>query len=88
MSTMGIKLEEELRSRLKALAARKERSPHWLMKNAIREYLDREEKFEQERIEDEARWQRYLATGHAIAHAEVDQWLASLGSDKERPCPK
>ena len=31
----GIKLDETLHARLKALSAAKERTPHWLMKTAI-----------------------------------------------------
>lgn len=42
-TTCGVKLDQETRDRLKVLAVRKDRTPHWLMKRAIKEYLDREE---------------------------------------------
>jgi len=36
-TTMGVKLDEEMRHRLKSLGEAKQRSPHWLMKTAIAE---------------------------------------------------
>ncbi len=45
---VGVKLDDELQTRLKALAKRHERSSHWLMKKAITEFIDREEAAEQE----------------------------------------
>ena len=84
----GIKLDESLHTRLKALGNIKERSPHWLMKAAIEEYVAREENYERERIEDLQRWENYQKTGHAISGKAVVEWLASWGSESELPCPK
>lgn len=84
----GIKLDETLHARLKALSAIKERTPHWLMKAAIEEYVGREESYEREKLEDMERWQHYKLTGHAIPHETVDAWIASWGTDNELPCPK
>lgn len=84
----GVKLEETLHTRLKALSTAKQRTPHWLMKTAIEEYVEREEAHEREKREDMERWERYKLTGYAIPHDAVDAWLASWGSENERPCPK
>jgi predicted transcriptional regulator len=84
----GIKLEETLHARLKALGSVKERSPHWLMKAAIEEYVQREEQYEREKIEDLERWERYKLSGKAVPHAKVEKWLSSWGSKSEVPCPK
>jgi predicted transcriptional regulator len=84
----GIKLDETLHTRIKNLSAIKERSPHWLMKAAIEEYVAREEAYEQEKREDQERWQRYKLSDHAIANDSVNSWLESWGSDNELPCPK
>ncbi len=84
----GIKLDETLHTRLKALGTAKERTPHWLMKAAIEEYVEREETYEREKREDMERWQRYKLTGHAIPHEAVSAWLALWGSENELPCPK
>lgn len=84
----GIKLDEALHARLKALSQTKDRSPHWLMKAAIEEYVEREEAYERERREDMERWQRYQQTGQTIQHEAVDAWFASWGSESELSCPK
>ncbi|WP_420064506.1 trifunctional transcriptional regulator/proline dehydrogenase/L-glutamate gamma-semialdehyde dehydrogenase [Pectobacterium colocasium] len=39
--TMGVKLDEETRERIKAAAKRIDRTPHWLIKQAIFHYLER-----------------------------------------------
>ncbi len=78
MTTMGIKLDGEVRERLKQLGAIKERSPHWLMRKAIMEYLDREEAHEREKQEDLQRWQRYQETGEHLSQEEVRVRLTRL----------
>lgn len=77
-TTMGVKLDENIRERLKVLAAAKDRSPHWLMKKAIQEYLEREEAYERERQDDLQRWERYQETGEYIGHEEAKTRLTDL----------
>ncbi len=84
---VGVKLDDELQTRLKAIAERSDRSPHWLMKKAISEFIDREEAEEQERQLLFERWDRYQETGVAIPHETVVKWLESWGTEKEAPCP-
>jgi predicted transcriptional regulator len=84
---VAVKLEADLQERLKALGERLERSPHWLMKRAITEFVERAEAEELERRVLLDRWQRYQETGEHIPHETVVKWLETWGSDKERPCP-
>jgi predicted transcriptional regulator len=84
----GVKLDEALHNRLKSLGALKDRTPHWLMRTAIEQYVEREEASEREKQEDLERWQRYKATGHAVSHEQVTAWLDSVGSEGELPCPQ
>lgn len=86
-ATIGVKVDEETRARLKALADSRDRSPHWMIKRALTEFLDREEAKELERREDEARWERYVLTGEAVEHDRVRGWLSALaeGKDAKRP---
>ena len=79
---MGIKLDPATRDRLKALAQRKERATHWVIKKAIEEYLTREARAEVEREEDEVRWNRYVATGDAIPNERVITWLDELADGR------
>ncbi|MCU0935272.1 MAG: ribbon-helix-helix protein, CopG family [Gammaproteobacteria bacterium] len=79
-TTVGIKLDEETRERLQRLSTAKDRSPHWIMKTAIREYLEREEAYERERREDEARWERFERTGAFIDNDTMMRWLDALAA--------
>ena len=87
-ATMGVKLEDETRNRLKVLGKRKERSPHWLMLRAILEYLDREEAYESEKQEDFQRWQQYLDTGETISHEKVKTRLNDLAARARKQAKK
>ena len=77
-TTVGVKLDNETRDRLKKLGEVRHRSPHWLMKEAIRRYLEVEEQYEQEKAEDRARYQAYLETGKHLSHADMMTWLDTL----------
>lgn len=83
-STQGIKLDDDVRIRLKSLAETKKRTPHWLMRTAIEDYLNREELYEKEKAEDMARWENYLITGKAIENEKVVAWLNDLSKGKPR----
>jgi predicted transcriptional regulator len=39
----SIKLDDELKSRVQQLASLRRRLPHWVMREAIRQYVEREE---------------------------------------------
>lgn len=77
-TTMGAKLDRETRDRLQKLGKARNRSSQWLMREAIRRYLEVEERYEQEKTEDQARYQAYLETGHHISHEDMLTWLDQL----------
>jgi len=84
---VSIKIDEDTKARLKRLANARHRTAHWLMREAITQYVDREEKRETFRQDTLKAWEAYRATGlHATAE-EVDAWLAQLeqGNDIEPP---
>ena len=83
-TTQGVKLDDDTRQRLRVLAEKKKHSPHWLMRTAIEDYLEREEQYEKEKTEDMARWEQYIITGKAINKEEVEAWLKDLSQDKPR----
>lgn len=86
-TTIGIKLDEKTKERLKRLGAARSRSPHWLMCLAIRQYLDREENYEREKREDMERWERFQLTGHTVSQEAAAGWLAKLAEGEDAPCP-
>ena len=57
MITKVVKLESDIKERLDRLGSSRDRSPHWLMKEAITRYLDEEEYNEQLKQETLGRWQ-------------------------------
>jgi predicted transcriptional regulator len=84
---MGIKLDDDTRARLKALGVARHRSPHWLMREAIREYLDKEEQLERRNVEADAAWDEYKRTGSFVSDEAMSAWLDTWGSDQEGACP-
>ncbi len=88
MTTMGVKLDETTRNRLKQLGESRDRTPHWLMKKAIIDFLDREEALERRNQEADAALREYQATGQYVSHENMESWLRSWGSNKEGSCPE
>lgn len=84
---VAVKLDPLMRERMKRLADVKHRTPHWLMREAIEQYVEREEKRESFRQDAVKAWEAYQASGRHVTHAEADAWLAQLeaGNDVEPP---
>lgn len=83
----SIKIDEDLKTRVQHLAGVRRRSAHWIMREAIQQYVDREEKREALKQDALRAWNEYQATGAHVAAAEADEWLAKLeeGQDVELP---
>jgi predicted transcriptional regulator len=87
-STTSLKLDSQTKERVQRLAASRRRSPHWVMREAIEQYVVREEKREQFREDALAAWTHYQTTGlHATAE-EADAWLGKLEAGKNPAAPK
>lgn len=87
-ATTSVKLDAELKARLRQLAEARRRKPHWLMTEAVREYVEREEKREKFKQDALRAWEHYQATGlHATAE-EADAWLAKLAKGEQAEAPE
>lgn len=73
-----IKIDEDTRARVKRLAEARHRTPHWLMREAIAKYVERDEKREAFRQDALKAWEAHRATGLHVTAAEADAWLAQL----------
>jgi predicted transcriptional regulator len=84
---VAIKIDPEIKARVKRLADARHRTPHWLMREAITQYVEREEKREAFRLSAIKAWEDYRVTGQHATVQEVDAWLAQLeaGEDVEPP---
>lgn len=61
--TVGVRLDADMQSRLKALAEKRDRTPHYLMKEAVEEFVHREETYETELELMDRRREHYEITG-------------------------
>jgi predicted transcriptional regulator len=84
---VAIKIDPDVKERVKRLAEARQRTPHWLMREAIEQYVEREEKREAFRQDGIRAWNEYQATGRHLTAKEADSWLAKLeaGEDVEPP---
>lgn len=82
-----VKLEADIRKRIQHLARARDRSAHWIMKQAIGEYVEREEKREVFRQDTLRAWEDYRQTGLHLTAEEMDAWMVRLeaGEDAELP---
>lgn len=85
--TMSVKLDLDTRARVESLAQARHRSAHWVMREAITQYVDREEKRESFRQDTIKAWEEFQETGLYASAAEVEIWLASWGTENEVPPP-
>jgi len=83
----SIKLDEELTTRVRHLAGLRQRSPHWIMREAIRQYVEREEKRQAFRQDAINAWKEYQETGLHVTGDEVIAWLDSWGEENEKAPP-
>jgi predicted transcriptional regulator len=84
----SIKIDDELKSRIQNLASQRQRSSHWIMREAIIQYVEREEARESFKQEALASWAAYQETGRHLTGQEARSWLSSWGTDVETELPK
>jgi predicted transcriptional regulator len=86
--TTSLKLDGAIKERVKRLASARRRSPHWVIREAVEQYVEREEKREQLRQDALAAWNEYQTTGLHFTAEEADAWLAKLEAGKRAVVPK
>jgi len=86
-TVVAIELDSDTSKRINHLAQARHCTPDWLMQEAIRQYVEREEKREAFLQDGIRAWNEYKATGLHLTMEEVDAWLAKLeeGQDVEPP---
>lgn len=84
----SVKLDDQLKSRVQHLAEIRHRSTHWIMREAIRSYVEREEAREKFKQEALTSWKTYQETGLHLTQQEVGDWLNTWGTDEEKEAPE
>jgi predicted transcriptional regulator len=87
-STTSLKLNPEIKNRIQRIAAARRRTSHWVMLEAIEQYVEKEEKREQLRQDAFAAWSHYQETGLHVTAEEADTWLAKLEAGGKAAPPK
>ncbi len=86
-ATTTLKLDDGLKDRIKRLAEARQRTPHWIMREAIADYVQREEAREAFQREAMDSWRAFRETGEHLRGTEVDAWLAGWGTEDEAEAP-
>lgn len=84
----SLKIDDSLKSRVHSLASQRRRSPHWIMLEAIQQYVEREEARESFKQEALASWAAYQETGRHLTDQEVRNWLNTWGTKDEKVLPE
>jgi len=87
-STTSLQLDPEIKNRVERLAEARNRSTHWVLREAIGEYVEREERRERLRQDALTAWTHYQETGLHSTADEADVWLAKLEAGEDAPIPE
>lgn len=85
---VAIKIDEDIKARVERLAEARQRTSHWLMREATTQFVDREEKKEAFRQDALKAWNAYRTNGLHVTAKEADAWLADLGQGNESSPPE
>ncbi len=86
--SVTVKLDRVDRDRIATLAYAKKRTPHYLMKQAILEYVQREETRQNFIMAAEASFEHYKEAGLHITLDEFDIWVDQVQENPDAPIPK
>jgi len=87
-SITNLKLEAAMQERVERLARARQQAPDALMVEAIKHYVDREEKRAQYLSDGISSWEHYQETGLHLTGPEMDAWLAKLANGEDAPPPE
>ena len=86
--TTPVELDDGLNQRVVQLAGAQRRSAQSVIRDAIQQYVDRQEARESFRQEALASWSSYQETGRHVPGEEARGWFASWGTDDEMAPPE
>lgn len=87
MTVTTVRLQPEVESGLEAVADKLHRSKSWVINQALREFLARQE-LEQARWRETLQAMDSVAQGKVVSEESAHAWLASWGTRGELPPPK
>ena len=87
MTVTTVRLQPEVESGLEAAAEKLHRTKSWVINQALREFLLRQE-LEQARWQETLQAMESVARGKVVSEESVHAWLGSWGTKEELPPPK
>jgi len=87
MGMTSVRMPDDLLEQLEETASRLRRSKGWIIKDAVREYLEREERRRQRLLETQEAMAD-LDAGRVIDGDAVLEWIDSWGTPEEREPPR
>jgi predicted transcriptional regulator len=83
--TENLELDASVVERLRRLADARKQPAQGLVREAIEQYMEREDAIERCNEDTLAAWAEYQATGEHITGEEADAWLARLEAGDDSP---
>lgn len=87
MSTTSFRLDDDLQEKLDITAARLRRSKGWIINDALRQYIEREER-KQRMLEETEEAIADIQAGRVVSGEEVMKWLETWGTSSEMKAPE
>lgn len=87
MSVTTVRLQPEVEEGLEAIADKLHRTKNWLINQALREFIERQQ-LEQSRWQETVQAMESVAQGKVVSGEAVQAWLRSWGRSDELPSPK
>lgn len=84
---LSVKLDGDEKTALMKIAKQQKRSVHFVMRQALSEYIDREQKRVAFYETAKKSGEHYRQTGLHTTHEEMKAWAESLGMPNELPSP-
>jgi predicted transcriptional regulator len=87
ITPLSVKLDAHEKEQLTHIAKEKARSVHFVLCEAVREYMEREQARLGFKREAHEAWEHYQQTGLHVTSNEVNTWIDNLYTDKETALP-
>lgn len=87
MSTTSFRLDDDLEEKLETTATRLRRSKGWIINDALRHYIAREE-LRIKMLEETEEAIADIEAGRVVSGEEVMKWLETWGTTTEGKAPK
>lgn len=87
MSTTSFRLDDDLEEKLAATATRLRRTKGWIINDALRQYVAREE-MRMKMLEETEEAIADIEAGRVVSGEEVMKWLETWGTAAEGKAPK